>query len=182
MGTCESLIKTEKKTSNIKKKDNLGTPYYAAPIGKNNITSGPSNLTYSTMFSSRDLSYNRPKMVKYCPKYADRSQRSLVKASLVELGQNSIMGNNKGNSTVNLTLNNSIYCDEIIREQNENAEDSEVEVIYEGKVDENIINKANEKNILDNYNYYIMNNDNSESKNIAKTETGLYRMMNKMKS
>ena len=181
MGGCETL-KADKKPPKIKTQTNKGSPYYAAPMDKSNILSGPSNLTYSNITYSRDTSFQKAKLVKYCPKYADRSQRSLVKASLVELGQNSIMGNNKGNSTVNLTLNNSIYCDEIIREQNENAEDSEVEVIYEGKVDENIINKANEKNILDNYNYYIMNNDNSESKNIAKTETGLYRMMNKMKS
>ena len=169
MGTCD-ILKESKKIQNLNtqnnkntKKSNKGTMYYAAPIDKSNSIYGqPNNPSYSNATFSRDLSYTKPKMVKYCPKYADRSQRSLVKASLVELGQNSLMGNNTnniGNSTTNLTLNNSIYCDTIIREENENTEDSELEVIHEGEVDENKIAKSNEQNIFHQYNYYVKNND-----------------------
>lgn len=174
MGGCETL-KADKKPPKIKTQTNKGSPYYAAPMDKSNILSGPSNLTYSNITYSRDTSFQKAKLVKYCPKYADKSQRSIVKASLVELGQNSLMGNNYGNSTTNLTINNSIYCDDIIHEENENTEDSEVEVIYEGRVDENMINKTNEKNIRDNYNFYVRNNDIIDTRNLVKKESDLYK-------
>ena len=155
MGNCDSTNNANKKfnpktapqASPIEPK-NVGKPYYSAPIDDTNgIKYQPNIITSLKMSTSQNMDCNNTKLVKYCPKYLQNSQRSVLQASLVELGKNSIMANPARNSTFQRSG--------ITSSLSSIGEDSEVEIIQGGEIRMSALDKDNGKIDPDNYNQYV---------------------------
>ena len=157
MGNCDTVNNKEKKSNeqNSSKttsiEPNKGKPYYAAPIDdKNNFKYNPNIITCSDLSTSQNIDNNNTKLVKYCPKYVGNSQRSVLQATLVELGKNSLMGNQVKNS--------SVFRSGMTGSLSSIGEDSEVEIIQGGQIHMSALNKSNGKIDDDHYNQYVKNN------------------------
>ena len=181
MGTCESLFNNPERQKNnkITKEDpklkNKGSNLFCAPIdssiNKNNLYSNNNSISQNTitMDMSQYPETQKPPIYQYINKYKSNGlQRSIAKASLVELGGqgNSLMYSNIKNSGVNQI--NSFYtsrCDDTGYESSYEG----LEMIIDGKMDEELVQKSNDKNTIDNYNEFIKkkegNKDNSTNGN-----------------
>ena len=155
MGNCDNFNKKEKyyslytqKTFQMEPK-NKGKPYYAAPLDdKNNFKYDTNNITCSNISTSQNMEHNNTKLVKYCPQYIQNSQRSILKATLVELGKNSLM---------DPTKNSTIFMSGMTNSLSSIGEDSEVEIIQDGQIHMSALKQNNGIIDIDNYNQYVRN-------------------------
>ena len=181
MGTCESLFFSNRNKSKYKNPydyndqanlKNKGSNFYCAPIDssahKDNIYVNDVSMSQTTM--TMDMSqyndFQKPQIYQYINKYKTNGlQNSVVKASLVELGQgNSLVYSNFKNSKVN--QNNSLYTSKYDDTGYESSYEG-FEMIIDGKMDEELVQKSTDKNTINNYNEFIKknNNNNDNSKN-----------------
>ena len=105
-----------------------------------------------------------PIMYQYINKYNNNGlQKSVAKASLVELGKGNSLYSNLQNSGVNP---NSIYSSKIEETGNESSLDG-IEMIIDGKMNEDLVQKSTDINTRNNYNEFIKKKDDSNNiKNI----------------
>ena len=180
MGTCESFFQLNREKSKYKNsKDynneanlkNKGPNFYCAPIDSsvNNDNIYVKDISMSQTTMTMDMSqyndYKRPQIYQYINKYQKNGlQNSVVKASLVELGQNnnSLVYSNIKNSKVNQT--NSLYTSKCDDTGYESSYDG-YEMIIDGKMDEELVQKSTDKNTINNYNEFIKKKDNNNNNN-----------------
>ena len=169
MGICESSINPEKPGSTIKDTNNANkkngnlfcAPVYSFDNGPNIYNSSISQTTTTIDRSQMQPSQKPPNYiyVRACKK--NGLQNTLVKASLVNGNNNSFNYNTLNNSNFN---NNTIYSS--IYEDVGSISDEFEEYISEGKMDEDLVLKSHDKNIINNYNEYIIKKeDGNKSKN-----------------
>lgn len=173
MGTCDGLFNPQKEKKKSyqkeeqKKQNNLGSNLYCAPI---NASMNNDNVyvdsTMSQMTMTQDMSHyvenKKPTIYQYINRYKTNGlQKSLAKASLVELGGqgNSLMMSNMKNSRANQT---SIYTSRIDDTGYESSYDG-VEMIIDGKMDEDLVKQSTDKNTINNYNEFIKKKDDNNS-------------------
>ena len=173
MGVCQSLTSRFENDNYrykvSKKKKNIGSNLFCAPINSSlnhdNIYISNSVSQTMTMDMSYYNEYGRPKIFKYVNKYKTTGlQKSIVKASLVELGPqgNSLIQSNAKNSNANL---NSIYSSKINDTGYESSYEGFEEMIIDGKMDEDLVQKSTDKNTINNYYEFIKKKeDNNEVK------------------
>ena len=153
MGTCESTNEKKGK-ANIRK--NKGKQLFSAPIkSKNNDNNMTSNLT-STMntisiLDNKNLKYknkNRPSLLyKYRGTYCKKGEQiSIMTATLQDLQGNSLINNKIENN--NTMATNSIYS---IIDETANESSIGFEIIFDGKIDEDMVQKSTDKSTVDNY-------------------------------
>ena len=163
MGICETLSNDKYDDKNHKykvsnKKKKKGSNLFSAPIDSspNNDNIYVNNsLSQMTMDNSYYNNYKKPNVYKYINKYKTNGfQKSIVKASLEELGGqgNSLMNSNKKNSIVN---QNSIYSSKYDDTGYESSYEGFEEMIIDGKMNEDLVKKSEDKNTLNNYNEFI---------------------------
>ena len=183
MGICESLFSSNKEKSKYKNPygynnqgnlKNKGSNFYCAPIdfapNNDNIYVNDVSMSQTTM--TMDMSqfneYQKPQVYQYINKYKTNGlQNSVVKASLVELGNqgDSLVYSNFKNSKANQT--NSLYASKFDDTGNESSYDG-CEMIIDGKMDEELVQKSTDKNTINNYNEFIKKkdiNNNNNTKN-----------------
>ena len=176
MGTCESLFNLDRdKSKNNKQNDNKnnkGSNLYCAPIdsseNNDNIYVNSNSMSQMTMDMSHYHDSQKPAIYQYINQYKTNGlQKSVVKASLVEIGGNgnSLMYSNFKNSKANQTIN-SIYTSKCDDTGYESSYDG-YEMIVDGKMDEELVKKSSDKNTINNYNIYIKKNedDNNNANN-----------------
>ena len=161
MGTCESIKGQKNKNY---KRSNKGKQPYSAPI-KNyydnddnttnlgttiNTISQIDNLTCNNEFDKRGPSG----LYKYNGTYYRKGEQiSLMTVSLHQLQENSLLNNrSRTNRSMN---NNSIYNTYIDETENESSSNDVLEIIYDGKMDENMVQKSTDKTTMENYNEFI---------------------------
>ncbi len=153
MGTCESTNEKKGK-ANIRK--NKGKQLFSAPIkSKNNDNNMTSNLA-STMntisiLDNKNLKYknkNRPSLLyKYRGTYCKKGEQiSIMTATLQDLQGNSLINNKIENN--NTMATNSIYS---IIDETANESSIGFEIIFDGKIDEDMVQKSTDKSTVDNY-------------------------------
>lgn len=77
--------------------------------------------------------------------------------SLHQLQENSLLNNRTKNSI----RTNSIYNTCIDETENESSSNNVLEIIYDGKMDENMVQKSTDKTTMENYNEFIGKKDKS---------------------
>lgn len=173
MGACESLFKEHKKKNIFPKEDivnkpkNVGRNFFAAPINNSTTNNDINQTTLSQMTMEVSQHYEpskRPQVYQYVNKYKSNGlQRSVVKASLVELGQgNSLMFSGIKGSRANQT--NSLYTSRADDTGYDSSYD-QCEMIVDGKMDEELVKKSCDKNTINNYNEFIGKKDSNNLKN-----------------
>ena len=180
MGICETIFDKEKdkdknnktRQKEPKKQNNKGSNLFCAPINSSttndNIYVEPSMSQMTmTMDNSHYIEPKRPPQIyQYINRYKTNGlQKSVAKASLVELGgqANSLMVSNIKNSRMNQT---SIYTSRIDETGYESSYDG-VEMIVDGKMDEDLVKQSTDKNTLNNYNEFIKKKeDNNNNKKV----------------
>ena len=188
MGICETIYDKEKdkdknnktRQKEPKKLNNKGSNLFCAPINSSttndNIYVEPSMSQMTmTMDNSHYIEPKRPPQIyQYINRYKTNGlQKSVAKASLVELGgqANSLMVSNIKNSRMNQT---SIYTSRIDETGYESSYDG-VEMIVDGKMDEDLVKQSTDKNTLNNYNEFIKkkeDNNNNKHNNIDESKDG----------
>lgn len=171
MGACESINSQNKKNN---KRSNIGKQPYSAPI-KNNYDNddNTTNLgtTINTISQIDDLTYNNEfnrrgpsGLYKYNGTYYKKGEQiSLMTVSLHQLQENSLLNNrSRTNRSIN---NNSIYNTCIDETENESSSNDVLEIIYDGKMDENMVHKSTDKTTMENYNEFIGKKDKSLKNN-----------------
>ena len=170
MGVCDSAFNNDKenqKNNNYNKKPAKDSNFFAAPIDSpknDNIYVNDNSMSQTmTIDMSHYQSQKPPIMYQYINKYKTNGlQRSVAKASLVELGRgNSLLNSNLQNSAVNP---NSIYSSKIEETGYVSSYDG-IEMIIDGKMDEDLVKKSTDINTIKNYNEFISKNDSNETKN-----------------
>ena len=171
--TYESLFNTEKEKSKIKNNKNgvtektnpknKGPNLFCAPVdastNNDNIYINSSNVSQATM--TIDQSHyqinQKPQVYQYVNKYKSNGlQKSIAKASLIELGGpgNSLMISNiKKNPKDNTLTVNSLYSN--IDDTGYESSYDGVEMIIDGKMDEDLVQKSKDKNTINNYKEFI---------------------------
>ena len=181
MGTCDSLINGSNKDKDKKKNNRLkgnkhlknkGSNLYCAPIDSslNNGNAYTNSINMSQMTMTHDMShyqeYQRPPIYKYVNMYKSKGlQRSIAKASLVELGGegNSLFCSNIKNSGMNQI--NSLYTSKYDDTGYESSYDG-VEMIIDGKMDEELVQKSTDKNTINSYNEFIRKKEDNKDNGI----------------
>ena len=193
MGTCESLFNSEKEKARpvVKKEknNNVGANLFCAPVNSsaNNdniyVDASMSQMTM-TMDNSHYHEPQKPQVYQYINKYKTNGlQKSVAKASLVELGNqgNSLMYSNiKNNSRANQT---SMFTSSRIDDTGYESSYDGVEMIIDGKMDEELVKKSSDKNTINNYNEFIKkkeddNNNNTNNKKVMDYYTKNYNNKN----
>jgi hypothetical protein len=163
MGACDSISAKNQKI-NIRK--NKGRQPFSAPISRtkndNNLTSSLS--TTINAFSQLDLkkfnsgNKNRPSLLyKYKGTYCKKGEQiSIMTATLQDLQGNSLLNNKTENN--NTKAANSIYT--IV---DENDSSNGFEIISEGIVDEDMVQKSTDKSTIDSYIEFIGQKDKFNS-------------------
>ena len=184
MGTCESLFLSNREKSKYKNPyeynnqanlKNIGPNFYCAPIdsspNNDNIYVNDVSMSQTTM--TMDMSqyndYQKPQIYQYINKYKTNGlQNSVVKASLVELGNqgNSLVYSNIKNSKIN-SQTNSLYTSKCDDTGYDSSYDG-FEMIIDGKMDEELVQKSTDKNTINNYNEFIKKKDNNNNNNNTK--------------
>ena len=173
MGACDSLFRDNKKRiipreDIVNKPKNVGGQLFAAPINNNSTNNNDINqttLSQMTMEVSQHYEPSkRPQVYQYINKYKNNGlQRSVVKASLVELGQgNSLMFSGMKGSRANQT--NSLYTSKADETGYDSSYD-QCEMIVDGKMDEELVKNSCDKNTINNYNEFIGKKDSNSLKN-----------------
>ena len=174
MGICESEGNDNNKNK-YKKISNRGKQFYSAPVKEylyNNNNNNSSNLgnTINTasqidLMSLNEFTKKKPSpLYQYNGTYYKKDdQTSLMTFSLHEMQGNSLTKNKAINSRANPKIvNNSIYTciDETLNESSDEA----VEIISDGKMNENMLQKSTDQTTIDSFNEFIGKKD----KKIAK--------------
>lgn len=197
MGTCDSVLNRfnkdidKPKSKNLNRNGNLknkGSNLFCAPIdsslNQDNIYISNNNISQMTL--TQDMShyqeYQKPPIYKYVNKYkSNRLQRSIAKASLVELGGqgNSLVYSNIKNSGINQI--NSLYTSRNDDTGYESSYDG-VEMIIDGKMDEELVQKSSDKNTINNYNEFIKKKEDNKNNGVnGKTIMDFYKRDKKNK-
>ena len=176
MGTCESLFLSIREKSKHKNPydyndqsylKNKGPNFYCAPIdsSQNNDNIYVNDVSMSQTTMTMDMSqyndYHKPQIYQYINKYKTNGlQNSIVKASLVELGNqgNSLVYSNIKNSKVSQT--NSLYTSKFDDTGYESSYEG-CEMIVDGKINEELVQKSTDKNTINNYNEFIKKKDDN---------------------
>ena len=176
MGACESFNEQNKKSN---KKNNIGKQPYSAPINYNyDNDDNTTNLgtTINTISQNGDLTWNNELnkrgpsgLYKYNGTYYKKGEQiSLMTISLHQLQENSLINNrSRTNRSIN---NNSIYNTFIDETENESSSNDAFEIIYDGKMDENMVQKSTDKTTMENYNEFIGKKD----KTLKKSKIDIY--------
>lgn len=172
MGICDSDFNYDKE--NLKNKDSKipikGSNFFSAPIDSSpyndNVYVNDNSMSQTmTIDMSHYQSQKPPIMYQYINKYKTNGlQKSVAKASLVELGKGNSIYSNLQNSVANP---NSIYSSKIEETGYESSYDG-IEMIVDGKMDEDLVQKSNDINTINNYNEFIKKKDNSNNGNNIK--------------
>ena len=191
MGVCESFLNPDKEKNKKNEKleqNNIGKNLYCAPIdsstNNDNIYVNSNSVSQMTIDMSHYQEPKKPAVYQYINQYKTNGlQKSVVKASLVELGGNgnSLMFSNIKNSKANQTIN-SIYTSKYDDTGYESSYDG-VEMIIDGKMDEELVKKSSDKNTINNYNEFIKkkeddNNNNTNNKKVMDYYTKNYNNKN----
>ena len=166
MGACDS-INAKNQKANIRK--NKGRQPFSAPISrKNNDNNMTSSLT-TTMNTLSQLDIkkfnsenkNRPSLLyKYKGTYCKKGEQiSIMTATLQDLQGNSLLNNQTENN--NTMVANSIYTFVDEPEESSNG----FEIISEGKVDEDMVQKSTDKSTIDSYLECVENKEKNNSTN-----------------
>ena len=173
MGACDSMFKSEDKKRIIPREDivnrpkNVGGNLFSAPINNSTTNNDINQTTLSQMTMEVSQHYeppSRPVVYQYVNKYKTNGlQRSVAKASLVELGQgNSLMFSGIKGSRANQT--NSLYTSRADDTGYDSSYD-QCEMIIDGKMDEELVKNSSDKNTINNYNEFIGKKDSNSLKN-----------------
>jgi hypothetical protein len=167
MGVCDSAFNNDKENQKNnyynRQPAQKGSNFFAAPIDSpdnDNIYVNDNSMSQTmTIDMSHYQSQKPPIMYQYINNYKTNGlQRSVAKASLVELGKgNSLLNSNLQNSGVNP---NSIYSSKIEETGYESSYDG-IEMIIDGKMDEDLVQKSTDINTINNYNEFIKKKDDS---------------------
>ena len=178
MGICDSDFNYDKE--NLKNKDSKipikGSNFFSAPIDSSpyndNVYVNDNSMSQTmTIDMSHYQSQKPPIMYQYINKYKTNGlQKSVAKASLVELGKGNSIYSNLQNSVANP---NSIYSSKIEETGYESSYDG-IEMIVDGKMDEDLVQKSNDINTINNYNEFIKKKDNSNNGNNIKNNMQKY--------
>ena len=160
MGNCDSALNYNTQKKKFIKK-NSGGPRFRAPINdntKNDFTRNENTISQMTIDISKNkdnINKKKPNIYKYINSYnTNGNQNSLINGTLVELGQgNSLMYNKTKKSFINKT-SNSIYTNNFDETGNMSSYDG-VEMIADGKIDEDKIVKSKDQTTIYNYNEFI---------------------------
>ena len=149
MGACDSLFKDQKKTfiprgNVMNRPKNVGANLFSAPINNSTTNNDINQTTLSQMTMEVSQHFEpskRPQVYQYVNKYKNNGlQRSVVKASLVELGQgNSLMFSGVKGSRANQT--NSLYTSRADDTGYDSSYD-QCEMIIDGKMDEELVKNS----------------------------------------
>ena len=174
MGTCESLFREDKKKKIIPRENivnrpkNMGANLFSAPINNSTTNNDINQTTFSQMTMEESHHFQPvkrpPQVYQYINKYKTNGlQRSVAKASLVELGQgNSLMFSGIKSSKANQT--NSLYTSGVDDTGYESSYD-QCEMIIDGKMDEELVKNTCDQNTIKNYNEFIGRKDSNSLKN-----------------
>ena len=158
MGACES----NKSNRKMLKKTKRGKQPYCAPVKdylKNNNVSNLGNTanTLSTidLMSNNDFYKSNPSnLYKYKGTYYNKGEQvSLMTGSLHELQGNSLNGPTKYSKSKNI-INNSLQ-NTCIDETDKESSSDVMEIIFDGKMDENMIQKSTDQTTINSYNEFI---------------------------
>ena len=163
MGACESINGENKKNN---KRSNLGKQPYSAPIKNyydNDDNTTNLGTTINTISQFDDITCNNEfnnrgpsGLYKYNGTYYRKGEQiSLMTVSLHQLQENSLLNNRTKNSI----RTNSIYNTCIDETENESSSNDVLEIIYDGKMDENMVQKSTDKTTMENYNEFIGKKD-----------------------
>ena len=168
------MRKYQKKRRRNKKNHNRGKQPYSAPIkdyiSKNNDATNLGNTINTTsqndLMSNIDLYKRKPShLYKYNGTYYKKDEQfSLMTVSLHEMQGNSLNAQTKYSKNRHTKNNNSLYNTCIDETENESS-DEVIEIIYDGKMDENMIQKSTDKTTINNYNEFIGKKENIPKKN-----------------
>ena len=179
MGTCESLFNNEKNNkennkvnktnkvnqiNQVNQPKNRGSNLFCAPVDSTNANNDNTYVNQTMSQMTIDVSQYRepqkPRIYQYINKYKTNGlQKSIAKASLVEMGQqNSLIYSNIKNSKANQT--NSLYTSRADDTGYESSYDG-FEMIVDGKMDEEMVKQSTDKNTLNNYNEFIRKKDDN---------------------
>ena len=165
MGICDSAFNKDKGNKDSNKIPIKGSNFFSAPIDSSpyndNVYVNDSSMSQTmTIDMSHYQSQNPPTMYQYINKYKTNGlQKSVAKASLVEMGKGNSLYSNLQNSAANL---NSIYSSKIEETGYENSFEG-IEMIVDGKMNEDLVQKSNDINTINNYNEFIKKKDNSNN-------------------
>lgn len=172
MGICESTKENRRRN---KKNHNKGKQPYSAPvkdyINKNNDTTNLGNtintISQNDLMSNNDLYKRKPtKLYKYSGTYRKKGEQlSLMTVSLHEMQGNSLNAQSKYSRNRNTKNNNSLYNNTCIDETENESSNEAIEIIYDGKMDENMIQKSTDKTTINNYNEFIGKKEKIPKKN-----------------
>ena len=160
MGNCDSTLKYNTQKKKVINKNN-GGPRFRAPVNentKNDFTCDGNSVSQMTIDISKNnniINNKKPNIYKYTNSYnTNGNQNSLRNATLVELDQgNSLMYNKTKKSYINQTAN-SIYTNNFDETGNASSYDG-VEMIADGKIDEDKVVKSKDQTTINNYNEFI---------------------------
>jgi len=162
MGICDSS-NDQKGKKNIPK--NKGKQLFSAPIkSKNNDNKMTSDLTTTISLldikSQNNVNKNRPSLLyKYRGTYCKKGeQTSIMTATLQDLQGNSLINNKTENK--NTMSANSIYS---FIDETGNESRNGFEIILDGKVNEDMVQKSTDKSTIDNYIEYVINKEKINS-------------------
>ena len=171
MGICESTKKSRRRN---RKNHNKGKQPYSAPVkdyvSNNNDATNLGNTINTTsqndLMSNIDLYKRKPSnLYKYNGTYYKKGEQfSLMTVSLHEMQGNSLNAQTKYSKNRHTGNNNSLYNTCIDETENESS-DEVIEIIYDGKMDENMIQKSTDKTTINNYNEFIGKKENIPKKN-----------------
>ena len=173
MGLCES----NKKKYKCHQKNNKGKQRFCAPIQENLYNDNTNNFgsTINTISQIDLMSYNsfqrkKPStLYKYNGTYYKKGEQfSLMTFSLHDIQGNSLLNSKEKNSQIynSKINNNSIYTPRIEENENESTSNEILEIIYDGKMDEKMVEKSTDETTIDNYNEFIGINKKLPKKNI----------------
>ena len=179
MGICEGLNNDNKSKNGTKRLSNKGKQLYCAPVNDylcNNNNSTNLGTTMNTISQMDLMSFNEFNKKKPSPLYQYNGtyykkgeQTSLMTVSLHELQGNSFMNNQAKNSHSNQTkITNSLYSG---IDEKDNESSNEFEIISDGKMNENMLQKSTDQTTIDSFNEFIgrkntNNNTNKHNKDI----------------
>ena len=167
MGICES---SKEKRKRNKKHHNKGKQPYAAPVKDySNIYATNLGNTFNTisqidLMNNNDFKKSKPfNLYRYKGTYYKKGEQlSLMTVSLNEIQGNSLNKTTKYSES-KVIKNNSLYNTCIDETENESS-DEVIEIIYDGKMDENMIQKSTDKATINNYNEFIGKNNSISKK------------------
>ena len=181
MGACDSNNGKKQKTNKPK---NKGKQLFSAPISrtKNDNNMNSSLATTMNSFSQMDIkrfnsgNKNRPSLLyKYKGTYYKKEeQMSIMTATLQDLNGNSLLNNKTENNKTIAT--NSIYT--FIDKTEDDSLSNGFEIISDGKVDEDMVQKSTDRSTIDSYFEYVENKENKEKRNSINSRIYAYKSNN----